>query len=64
MTEEYHPIERWMQNLDEREAKEIEFACHYAELYHHGTSGHIRLMLIAKLAHLLNYYDNRDREAP
>ena len=36
--------------LDNRELKEIMFAEEYLENYNHGTSGHIRLVIIAKLA--------------
>jgi hypothetical protein len=37
-------------DLDDRQVAEIEFAKTYAETFHHGTDGHSRLMLIAKLA--------------
>lgn len=39
--------------LTEREAAEVHFAKLYAQHYHHGTDGHSRLMLIARLAELL-----------
>jgi len=40
-------------NLSEREWKEIEFAQVYTESFAHGTDGHGRLVLIAKLANAL-----------
>ena len=36
--------------LDERELKEIKLALIYADQFAHGTAGHNRLILIAKLA--------------
>ena len=38
--------------FEERELAEIKFALMYAEEFAHGTAGHNRLLLIAKLAHL------------
>lgn len=35
--------------IDDRQQKEIEFAELYTTEFHHGTDGHNRLMLIAKL---------------
>ena len=39
--------------LDERMRKELRFAQTYAREFAHGTDGHSRLMLIAKLAQFL-----------
>ena len=36
--------------FDERELKEIKLSLIYADQFAHGTAGHNRLMLIAKLA--------------
>ena len=36
--------------FDERESAEIRLALFYADRLHHGTAGHNRLMLIAKMA--------------
>jgi hypothetical protein len=44
----------WRDTLDERELKEVELALLYAKEFHHGTNGHNRLMLIAKLAKMLD----------
>lgn len=44
----------WRSELDERQRSELMFALMYEADYHHGTDGHGRLMLIAKLAHLLD----------
>jgi hypothetical protein len=49
----------WMLELDERQCMEIGFARYYADDFHHGTDGHHRLMLIAKLADML---DDMERE--
>lgn len=44
----------WTDELDDRQQKELDFARTYAQSYHHGTDGHSRLMLIARLAELLD----------
>jgi hypothetical protein len=44
----------WTDALDERQQKELDFARLYATHYAHGTDGHSRLMLIARLAELLD----------
>lgn len=41
---------QWMDDLDERQRKEIRFARLYAEQFGHGTDGHNRLLLIARLS--------------
>jgi hypothetical protein len=48
-------IERtWVQSLDERHQKELLFARVYAQGFSHGTDGHNRLLLINKMAELLD----------
>jgi hypothetical protein len=44
----------WRAELDEQQRKEVLFAQDYAASYAHGTDGHSRLMLIAKMAELLD----------
>lgn len=44
----------WETHFTERELKEIEFARVYAAQYGHGTDGHIRLTIMARLAELLD----------
>jgi hypothetical protein len=44
----------WMNELDERQQKELMFARMYAKDFAHGTDGHHRLLLIAKLAAMLD----------
>jgi hypothetical protein len=44
----------WMNDLTERERKEIEFCLVYADQFNHGTDGHTRLLIVAKLAKKLN----------
>lgn len=41
-------------DLDGREIRELQLAELYATQFHHGTDGHNRLMLLAKLAALLD----------
>lgn len=41
----------------ERELKEISFCKQYAMQYAHGTSGHHRMMIIAKLSMMLDVLD-------
>lgn len=43
----------FLQLFDERQQKEIEFASLYAANFSHGTDGHHRLLLIAKMAEFL-----------
>lgn len=42
--------------LTEREVKEIDLALYYERRCNHGTAGHNRLMLIAKLASAMGIY--------
>lgn len=44
----------WVKELDDRQRKELDFAAMYANGFSHGTDGHNRLLLIAKLRELLN----------
>lgn len=44
----------WFDEFDERQRKEIDFATTYAQQYAHGTDGHHRLLIIAKMAELLD----------
>ena len=51
--------ENWEEGLlDEREQKEVRFARLYARDFAHGTDGHSRIMLIAKMAYILECYEN------
>lgn len=43
----------WLWQLDERQIKEVQLAQVYAEQFAHGTDGHHRLLLIAKLVEIL-----------
>jgi hypothetical protein len=45
---------KWMAELDTRQINEVYLAKMYAKTFAHGTDGHGRLMLIAKLAELLD----------
>lgn len=44
----------WLDSLDDRQQKEVEFARVYVQHYAHGTDGHNRLVLINRLAILLD----------
>lgn len=47
----------WMKELDDRQRKEVEFARLYADAFGHGTTGHNQLVLIAKLAEMLDRFE-------
>lgn len=44
----------WRKLLDERQIKELDLSVLYASDFHHGTTGHNQLMLIAKLSEILD----------
>jgi hypothetical protein len=45
---------QWEELLTAREVNEVHLAHHYAVHFAHGTTGHNQLMLIRKLASMLN----------
>lgn len=47
-------LPEWLRDFTAREVDEIKFAQMYAVTFAHGTDGHSRLILIAKLADKLN----------
>lgn len=47
----------WSELLNERDGNEALFATMYADEFAHGTAGHNRLMLIAKLCTMLDTYE-------
>lgn len=47
-----------MSEFDEREQKEIRLALFYAAHLAHGTAGHNRLMLLAKMATKIGFHLN------
>jgi len=49
---------RWETQLDKRQRSEVAFARMYARDFHHGTEGHLRLMLISELADLLDFIES------
>ena len=53
-------IKSWTIKFSEREMKEIRFAQLYARDYDHGTAGHNRLVVIAKMADMLDQDDQSD----
>jgi hypothetical protein len=44
----------WRSNFDERELKEITLCRHYYQQLGHGTTGHNRMVIIAKMVSILN----------
>lgn len=44
----------WINHFSERERAEINFALMYVQQFDHGTDGHSRLHVIAKLARRLS----------
>jgi len=48
---------KWHKLFDERQLKEIAFSRHYAKNYAHGTDGHNAKIIIAKLADLLDEWE-------
>lgn len=53
------PIPEWEKQLDDRQRAEIAFAKMYAKNFAHGTDGHHRLTIIARLAELLDHYETQ-----
>lgn len=50
-----HQDENWfMGEFDERQKSQINFSRLYAADYHHGADGHNNMMIIAKMADLLD----------
>lgn len=58
--EEFETIARdtrfkpWLQRLDNRQQEQIRFSRVYANNFHHGADGHNSMMIIAKLADMLD----------
>ena len=50
-------ITDWKAQFDERQRAEISLAKTYLKLYNHGTTGHQRMVIIAKMAQLLDDQD-------
>lgn len=50
----------WRLLFDERQRKEIEFAQVYGKDFGHGTTGHNQLLIIARLAELLDSLANHE----
>lgn len=48
------PIPEWEKLLDDRQRAEIAFAKMYTKNFKHGTDGHHRLTIIARLSDLLD----------
>jgi hypothetical protein len=53
----------WREIFDDRQQKEIALAEIYARDFAHGTTGHNALLVIAKMAAMLDKLDARVRKA-
>lgn len=56
--------EDWRNRLDERQRQEVAFATLYTTQFNHGTTGHNQLLLIHRLAELLEYATTHSGELP
>jgi hypothetical protein len=56
------PMYEWQTLLDQRQRDEIELARWYAKGTKHGTDGHNRLMLLAKMADMLDEAEDKARD--
>lgn len=54
----------WQAGLDQRQRQEVELARLYARDFGHGTDGHGRLILIDKLADMLDNFEATDTAQP
>lgn len=52
----------WRDELTERQQKEVQFAEVYASQFAHGTAGHNQLILIAKMASILDRYEQEIKD--
>lgn len=48
----------WEKKFSERERKEIDFCCEYAETYNHGTDGHLVRTIVAKMVVILDMMED------
>ncbi len=60
LPEGYYP---WRDMLDPRMLKELNYAIDYVQRYNHGTDGHLLKHTAAKMAELLDMFDEGIREA-
>jgi hypothetical protein len=63
MDGEYQDPE-WMKDLSQRERDEINFCMVYSEQFNHGTDGHTRLLMVAKLAKKLDAMELAQKPKP
>lgn len=56
--------EAWWAELDDRQKQEVRFALDYSGRFNHGTDGHHRLNLIAKLTQLLDKVSRENEGVP
>jgi hypothetical protein len=47
----------WIKQFEERQKQEIKLARLYAKEFNHGTTGHNALMIIAKMAEILDQHE-------
>ena len=56
-------MKNWRETLDERQRKSIDFAEAYTRYYNHGAVGHNDMILIARLAAILDEQQDGEVEA-
>lgn len=54
----------WFKGLSEREQNEVNFCMVYSEQFAHGTDGHTRMLIVAKLAKMLDEMELARNETP
>lgn len=54
MDNEPTPNPVWFEKFDERQQQQIRFSRLYAREFHHGANGHNDMMIIAKMAELMD----------
>lgn len=54
----------WFKGLSEREQNEVNFCMVYSEQFSHGTDGHTRLLMVAKLAKMLDEMELAQKPKP
>lgn len=58
------PLPSWLESMDTRHQQEILLARTYVAQFNHGTSGHLTYNIIAKLADLLDEYQQKGKTMP
>lgn len=62
MDNEPKPNPQWFDEFDERQQQQIRFSRLYAREFHHGANGHNDMMIIAKMAELLDELERQVKD--